>query len=56
MEVVIFLSRSIQLPSEHLLREISRVLKPDGTVLLVYHSQSAPGATDKVIKVQFLSW
>ncbi|KAF3432477.1 hypothetical protein FNV43_RR27217 [Rhamnella rubrinervis] len=47
MEVVIFLCRLIELPSEHLLREISRVLKPDGTVLLVFHSQSAAGATDK---------
>ncbi|KAH7516663.1 hypothetical protein FEM48_Zijuj10G0159100 [Ziziphus jujuba var. spinosa] len=47
MDAVISLCRSIELPSDHLLREISRVLKSDGTVLVVYHSQSTNVETDK---------
>lgn len=55
MDAVISLCRSIELPSDHLLREISRVLKSDGTVLVVYHSQSTNVETDKVLNVHSVS-
>lgn len=45
-DIVLSLCTSLESPSDQLLKEISRVLKPGGTILL-YHSQSATVATDK---------
>lgn len=49
MDVVISISRSLQFPSDLLFGEISRVLKPGGTVLICKGLQSVAEETDKEI-------
>ncbi|PON50233.1 Anamorsin [Parasponia andersonii] len=46
LDIVLSLCRSPESPSDQLFKEISRVLKPGGTVLL-YHSESATKDTNK---------
>lgn len=52
-DIVFSLHTSLESPSDQLLKEISRVLKPGGTILL-YHSQSATVDADKVINLRIL--
>ncbi|KAG6648597.1 anamorsin homolog isoform X1 [Carya illinoinensis] len=47
IDIVICISRSAEFPSVRLFEEISRVLKPGGTILIHRTSQSATGETDK---------
>lgn len=56
MDVVISISRSLQFPSDLLFGEISRVLKPGGTVLICKSLQSVAEETDKVNLVVLLTW
>ncbi|KAJ9173468.1 hypothetical protein P3X46_016594 [Hevea brasiliensis] len=49
VDIVISISRSLQFPSDLLLGEISRVLKPGGTVLIYKSLQSVAEETDKAI-------
>lgn len=53
IDIVICISRSAEFPSVRLFEEISRVLKPGGTILIHRTSQSATGETDKVIGLEF---
>lgn len=55
MDVVISISRSLQFPSDLLFGEISRVLKPGGTVLICKSLQSVAEETDKVNLVVLLT-
>lgn len=52
VDIVFVLCRSIEFPSEQLLGETSRVLKPGGTVLVYRTSDSSTVETDKVIHVR----
>lgn len=56
LDIVISICRSLEFPRDKLLAEISRVLKPGGTVLIQKTSQSVAGIKDGVIIVQFASW
>ncbi|KAL5552996.1 hypothetical protein UlMin_040397 [Ulmus minor] len=47
VDIVLSLCTSLEFPSDQLFKEISRVLKPDGTILLLYSSQSATGDENK---------
>ncbi|XP_041017252.1 anamorsin homolog isoform X2 [Juglans microcarpa x Juglans regia] len=47
IDIVICISRSAEFPSVPFFEEISRVLKPGGTILIHRTSQSATGETDK---------
>lgn len=49
VDTVVFICRLLEISNEQLLEEISRVLKPGGTILIheISHS-SADGRTDKV--------
>ncbi|KAF2298971.1 hypothetical protein GH714_029461 [Hevea brasiliensis] len=49
VDIVISISRSLQFPSDLLLGEISRVLKPGGTVLIYKSLQFVAEETDKAI-------
>ncbi|XP_048440835.1 anamorsin homolog isoform X2 [Pyrus x bretschneideri] len=55
VDIVFTLCRSIEFPNEQLLGEISRVLKPGGTVLIYKISDASTGETDKV-KAKKPSW
>lgn len=45
--------RSAEFPSDRLFEEISRVLKPGGTILIHGSSQSVTGEIDGVIILEF---
>lgn len=49
IDVVLFISRSHELPGNQLFEEISRVLKPGGTILIYTKLPSDKGAVDKAI-------
>ena len=49
LELVISICGSLEFPGDKLLAEISRVLKPGGTVLIT-------GIKDGVIILQFVTW
>ncbi|KAK9935724.1 hypothetical protein M0R45_022812 [Rubus argutus] len=51
VDIVFALCRSIEFPSEQLLGETSRVLKPGGTILVYKTSDSSTVETDKTISV-----
>ncbi|KAM1085018.1 hypothetical protein FF1_010889 [Malus domestica] len=51
VDIVFTLCRSIEFPNEQLLGEISRVLKPGGTVLIYKISDASTGETDKTTSV-----
>lgn len=55
LDIVISICRSLEFPGDFLLEEISRVLKPGGTVLIYKTLQSVRGEADKVNIVLFLS-
>lgn len=55
VDVVFTLCKSIEFPSEQLLGEISRVLKPGGSVLIYKTSDSSTGESDKVIHVHIVT-
>lgn len=50
MDIVLSLCRSPESPSDQLIKEISRLLKPGGTIVLC-HSESASKDTNKVINM-----
>ncbi|KAB1221910.1 hypothetical protein CJ030_MR2G026726 [Morella rubra] len=47
IDIVICICSSAEFPSSRLFEEISRVLKPGGTILICHISKSATGVTDK---------
>ncbi|XP_065858021.1 anamorsin homolog isoform X2 [Euphorbia lathyris] len=47
MDIVISICRSLQFPDDMLVKEVMRVLKPGGTVLICQNLQSAAEETDK---------
>ncbi|CAK7346715.1 unnamed protein product [Dovyalis caffra] len=49
MDIVVSICRSIEFPGELLVKEIFRVLKPGGTILICSSQQSGIGETDKAI-------
>jgi len=49
IDIVVGICQSAEFPSGQLFEEISRVLKPGGTILIHRTSQSATGETDKTI-------
>ncbi|CAN6549817.1 unnamed protein product [Malus baccata var. baccata] len=51
VDIVFTLCRSIEFPNEQLLGEVSRVLKPGGTVLIYKISDASTGETDKTTSV-----
>ena len=48
MDIVIPIFRSIEFPGDLLVKEMFRVLKPGGTILIYSSQQSVIGETDKV--------
>lgn len=53
LDIVISICSSLEFPSDKLLAEISRVLKPGGTVLIQKTAQSNTAIKDVVTIVQF---
>lgn len=53
MDLVIFICTLLEFPGDQLFKEVSRVLKPGGTILIHKTSKLIKGQTDQVIVLYF---